>query len=184
MYYTGGGAGGGTTQIALFLRRDKHTHTQSVPHKFSLSPFPCFSVPTITHTRCKPVETVTEVGDRVCFVVVRVTMETGCVTRETGCVTMETECVTRNMTTQSVTMDTLPSEIIERVLLYLSSRDLAALSLVSRAMRDATECETLWRELCYHDYGIRTRHCARELYQKYLTRFGYQKQFGSVNTGP
>jgi len=60
--------------------------------------------------------------------------------------------------------DVLPSEIILHILFFLDLRSIGKISRVSREMQDFVKTETLWRSLCWRDFGA--LECSADSWQK------------------
>ena len=54
----------------------------------------------------------------------------------------------------AATLETLPRECLEEILLYLDARDVVAAMATSRAVRQVARAERVWRELAFRDFGV------------------------------
>ena len=54
----------------------------------------------------------------------------------------------------AATLETLPRECLEEILLYLDARDVVAAMATSRAVRQVAGAERVWRELAFRDFGV------------------------------
>ena len=54
----------------------------------------------------------------------------------------------------AATLETLPRECLEEILMYLDARDVVAAMATSRAVRQVAGGERVWRELAFRDFGV------------------------------